>query len=189
MIALDSKQLDKVKKMLGNMPGAVEKAVVATLNKAITSAKGDAAKHVAKNYVIQSKRVRETIGIQKANKNNLSARIVSRGRPRALSYFKTRPTDMPRRRMKKRVWAQVKKGGGSNLSKKTFITRFKSGHLAVVSRVDDKKRFPLVQHYGPAISQMLNANSVVEYVENKALERVDKLLNHEIDRIAKGYGQ
>ncbi len=194
MISLSEREIEKATKLLRNIPGGVEKAIVSTINKSIYGAKTDSTKRVTQEYVIKQARVREVIQVLKASKNNLSARIISRGRPRALTYFKTNPRDVPRKRLKKLLRAQVKKGAGGPI-KNAFLARMESGHLGVFHRTGKKRKKDktnlesIEQNYGPSIAQMLGAKSVVAYVEEKAQKRIEKNLNHEIERILKGYGK
>lgn len=192
MISLSEREIEKATKLLRNIPGGVEKAIVSTINKSIYGAKTDSTKRVTQEYVIKQARVREVIQVLKASKNSLSARIISRGRPRALTYFKTNPRDVPRKRLKKLLISQVKKGAGGPI-KNAFLARMKSGHLGVFHRTgetrENSKLEIIKQNYGPSIAQMLGAKSVVAYVEEKAQKRIEKNLNHEIERILKGYGK
>ena len=194
MISLSEREIEKATKLLRHIPGGVEKAIVSTINKSIYGAKTDSTKRVTQEYVIKQARVREVIQVLKASKNNLSARIISRGRPRALTYFKTNPRDVPRKRLKKLLISQVKKGAGGPI-KNAFLARMESGHLGVFHRTGKKRKKDktnlesIEQNYGPSIAQMLGAKSVVAYVEEKAQKRIEKNLNHEIERILKGYGK
>ena len=92
-----------------------------------------------------------------------------------------------------RIRVKVKRGGRTKPFNNHFLIRAKrGGSLLIAMRAGGKEQktsYPIVVRFGPSISQMLGHKSVVDKIESKALERVDKLLNHEIDRIAKGYGK
>lgn len=85
MIDLTVEQIELARQMLGHIPGALPKAVVSAINRSAEGARTDAVRQVRDEYVITAARVRETIGIRKADPTNLVAIVTSRGRPRALS--------------------------------------------------------------------------------------------------------
>lgn len=173
--------------MLGHIPGALPKALISAINRAAEGARTDAVTKAREEYVITAGRVRETIQINKAGTANLSASVVSRGRPRALSYYKIRPGKVTKRRPPEGVYAQVKRSGGGPIAK-SFVAKMASGHVGVFHRAG-AGRFPLVQRYGPSVAQMLEAKSISQYVEAGAQRRMDERLSHEINRLLKGYGK
>lgn len=81
----------------------------------------------------------------------------------------------------------VKRGSGAKTIKGAFLTQFKSGHMAVVNR-KGKKRFPVVERYGPSIPQMFKADEIREPVVKDTEERLNKEFAHEVDRVLAGIG-
>ncbi len=187
MIDLTAEQIDLAKQMLGHIPGALPKALSNAINRAAEGARTDAVAKTREEYVITGGRVRETIQIDKASTANLSASVVSRGRPRALSYFKIKPGKVTKRRPSEGVWAQVKRSGGGAIAK-AFVAKMASGHVGVFHRTGTS-RFPIVQRYGPSVAQMLESKSVSQYVEAGATRRLSERLDHEINRLLRGYGK
>lgn len=187
MIDVSTDRIELLQIMLGHIPGAIPKALSAAINRAAEGARTDAVKKVREEYVITAARIRETINIDKANATNLAARIKSRGRPRALSYFKLRPGKPTRRRPKDGVHVQVKRSGGGPVAK-SFVAKMASGHVGVFHR-QGSGRFPIVQRYGPSVAQMVGSPSVSRYVEESAQRRLGDRLDHEINRILKRYGK
>lgn len=185
MIDLTVEQIELARQMLGHIPGALPKAVVGAINRSAEGARTDAVRQVRDEYVITAARVRETIGIRKADPTNLVAIVTSRGRPRALSYFKLRPGKVTKRRPAEGVYVQTKRSGGGTIAK-SFVAKMASGHVGVFNRTG-AARFPIVQRYGPSVAQMLGNKSVSRYIEEGANRRLDARLNHEINRLLARY--
>lgn len=187
MIDLTAEQMKLANKLLGHIPGALPKAITNAINRSAEGARTDTVAKVKEEYVITSGRVRETIEIRKASVSNLSAAVISRGRPRALSYFKIRPGKVTKRRPAEGVYAQVKRGGGGPIAK-SFVAKMASGHIGVFNRTGNT-RFPITQRYGPSVAQMVESKSVTRYVEAGATRRLSDRLDHEINRLLERYGK
>ncbi|WP_425057622.1 hypothetical protein SCACP_21390 [Sporomusa carbonis] len=206
MIELSAEQLERAQKLLGHIPGAVPKAIANAINRAAEGGRTDAVKKTREVYTISPSRIRETMEIRKAQTSNLSAAVISRGQPRALSYFKIKPSKPTKRRPKDGVYAQVKYGAGGIIAK-SFVAKMANGHIGVFNRSavkymkdqgprpkkrgagNTKGRFAIDQHYGPSVPQMLGNQSVIKFVEEGAKRRLDERLDHEINRILRGYGK
>jgi hypothetical protein len=94
-----------------------------------------------------------------------------------LIRFAPRPAGVTRRRppggVSVVVKAQRKAIAGS------FVARMRSGHLGVFQRYA-KERLPIEEKFGPALAQMLDNPEVRERIEQRAAERFEKNLEHEI---------
>ncbi|CVK18466.1 phage tail protein [Sporomusa sphaeroides] len=187
MIDITAEQINMAKLMLGHIPGAIPKVLANAINRAAEGARTDAVTKAKEDYTITAGRVRETISISKASTSNLSAAVTSRGRPRALSYYKIRPGKVTKRRPADGVYAQVKRSGGGTIAK-SFVAKMSSGHVGVFNRTS-AGRFPIVQRHGPSVAQMLESKSVSQYVEAGANRRLSDRLNHEINRMLARYGK
>lgn len=178
MIQFDENQLRRAQEILRHVPNKIPQAVASAINRATESARTAAVKKAREDYIIQAGRVRETIDISKASSSNLSARVRARGRPRALTYFKTNPKAPKKMPRGSQLFAQVKRSGGGTI-KGAFVAKMRSGHVGVFNRSGSR----LVQRYGPSVPQMLESQTVSKFVQNKAVEVLDKRLEHEINRI------
>jgi hypothetical protein len=187
MIGITETKMKFYQDMLGHIPGALPKALSNAINRSAEGARTDTVRQVREEYVISAGRVRETMEIRKASKSDLTASVISRGRPRALSYFKLRPGKVTKKRPREGVHAQVKRTGGEVIPE-AFIAKLASGHVGVFWR-EGKKRFPIEQLYGPSVAQMVGNQSVSRYVEQNAQRRLDDRLDHEINRILRGVGR
>lgn len=187
MIGLTEEKLQSANQLLKHIPGAFPKAAANAINRSAEGSRTDAVKKVREEYFIQAGRVRETMEIRRATTSDLTASVISRGRPRALSYFKIKPGKSTKRRPNGGVFAQVKKSGGGVIAK-SFVAQMASGHVGVFNR-SGKDPFPIEQRHGPSVAQMLGSQSVSRYVEREATRRVDERLDHEVYRMLRGYGK
>ena len=62
----------------------------------------------------------------------------------------------------------------------------KSGHIGIFER-DTSKRFPITEIMGSSTAQMAHNAVVLEAVEKKTQEVVEKRIEHEITRILNAY--
>ena len=191
MIQIDESQFRRVQDILQHLPNKIPQAVSSAINRASESARTEAVRKAREDYVIQASGVRETIDIRKASANNLFASMLSRGRPRPLSMFKIRPG----RRGSAQLIAQVKRGGGGTI-RGAFVARMREvgfgrgrrlaepgqGHEAVFRRLG-KQRNPIEESYGPSVPQMLQSPTINKFIQDKAVETLNKSLEHEINRI------
>jgi hypothetical protein len=187
MITVDAKQLARAELLLRTIPNGVDKAVVAALNRAVEGARTDAVKKVRERYYIKAKDVRDTIDIKKATMDNQVAIIRASGSPIALSKFHVTPSRPPAKRRANPIIVRVVRGGGGPI-KGAFVAKMQSGHIGVFRRVG-KTRLPITELYGPSVPQMLGHESVTEYIEEKAKERLESRLEHEINRLLRGVGK
>lgn len=187
MIIISAGQMDRAKLLLKQIPGGAPKAVVNALNRAAEGARTDAVKKVRDRYFIRAKDVRDTIVLKKASVDNPSVIIRSTGSPIALSKFRVTPSRPPAKVRKNPIVVRVVRGGGGPV-KNAFVARVASGHIGVFHRAG-KSRLPIIQRYGPSVPQMLGHESVTQYIEEQARDRLEKRLDHEIERMLKGVGK
>jgi len=73
-----------------------------------------------------------------------------------------------------------------------FVAKMSNGHEAIFEREKGKTRFdvnlPINQMMGDAFPQMVGNEEVREELRRDAVDTMEKRLNHEVDRILKGYG-
>ncbi|MBO8136799.1 MAG: phage tail protein [Desulfotomaculum sp.] len=204
-ISLNQEQIERAERMLSHVPDAIPKAMANAINRAADTAKTEASRKIRKIYYIKHKEVIETIRIYGAKETDLNAVVISKGERRALSKFKITPKK-PQPGRRKPVIARVKRGGGGPISY-AFVAKVQhhyqpKGHIGVFKRASDNtkrvkipvrvgdkirekkvKELPIQQLYGPSVPQMMNNPEVKEWVEEKASERLEQRLEHEINRI------
>ncbi|MCI7090992.1 MAG: phage tail protein [Veillonellaceae bacterium] len=189
MIEVDARGIEQAQELLKDIPGATKKAVSTALRKSLRNAKKEAVKKVKERYTIRKAGyVSRTI---KMKVENMTGILSSKGPVNDLSYFKTNPKTVPKRRPPKGkyLYSQVVKGQGGTIAH-AFLARMKSGHVGVFQRAGhgaSNASLPISKLAGPSTPQMLGSPSVTEFIAKKMLERMDKNLEHEIDAFLKGY--
>ncbi len=185
MIEIQAPDLERAERLLAGMPGAVQKATKTAIAKSIRGAKKDAVQKVRERYTIKSRQVTKTMSIRY---NGMSATLSSRGRVNDLSYFKTKPGRIPKRRPRKGkyLWAQVVKGQGGTIAH-AFLAKMKSGHVGVFRRTDGNASLPISKLSGPSTPQMLESPTVRQFIEEKTKERLSTNLEHEVNAFLMGY--
>ncbi|MCI6910800.1 MAG: phage tail protein [Veillonellaceae bacterium] len=189
MIEVDARGIEQAQELLKDIPGATKKAVSTALRKSLRNAKKEAVKKVRERYTIRKAGyVSRTI---KMKVENMTGILSSKGPVNDLSYFKTNPKTVPKRRPPKGkyLYSQVVKGQGGTIAH-AFLAKMKSGHVGVFQRAGhgaSNASLPISKLAGPSTPQMLGSPSVTEFIAKKMLERMDKNLEHEIDAFLKGY--
>ena len=189
MIEVDARGIEQAQELLKDIPGASKKAVSTALRKSLRNAKKEAVKKVRERYTIRKAGyVSRTI---KMKVENMTGFLSSKGPVNDLSYFKTNPKTVPKRRPPKGkyLYSQVVKGQGGTIAH-AFLAKMKSGHVGVFQRAGhgaSNASLPISKLSGPSTPQMLGSPSVTEFIAKKMLERMDKNLEHEIDAFLKGY--
>lgn len=183
MIELKLEHIEKLEKILGNTPKQIPIVTARAINRAAESARTNASRSARETYIIKHKDVISTIKIKKANPNDLQADIKSRGFANKLINFKVNP-NKPQPKRKRPLVLSVKRGSQKTM-RNGFVAQMSSGHVNVFTRVS-KRRLPVQGHFGPSIPQMLGNESVVSFVENKAIQVLDTRLEHEIKRLLGG---
>lgn len=182
MISADVKEIYKVEKELGKYKLQAPSAISRAINRAATNAKSNLSKKVRENYSVKAKDVKDTIAIKKATKNNLGAVVKSSGQRIPLIKFKVSPANPRPSNPPKVLKVGVKKGGLKELVG-AFVANINGNK---VFKRTSSSRLPIQQLYGPAVPQMMNSESVKEYVENEATKMYQQRLDHEIQRIMEG---
>lgn len=175
-VTATSEQIEQAMRMLEGIPGGAEKALSLAMNRSLDSAKTEAVRAVADEYTVSRKNIRPTMRVKKSNASNLEAEIVSTGASLPLMEFKVAPRSDTTGNRRQPIRVQVKRGGGDTLTR-SFI------HAGRVHERIEETRLPIRPLSGPAVPVMLNNEQVVERVERKALETVEKRLDHEVGRL------
>ncbi|MER2126296.1 phage tail protein [Solibacillus sp.] len=150
------------------------------LNRAATAAQTRASVTVRREYVIKAADVKKRIKIRKATAGNLSAQIRASGPVTPLMKFDVTPTFPD----STQVRARVKKGGRKPIQS-GFVVRTGNSHVNVFTR-SGRSRLPIKGRYGPSIAQMMGKDEIVEDIQTRAQDVLDKRLEHELDRLLRG---
>jgi len=182
VIELTLEQMERAERVLAKVPGAAPRAMANAINRAAETARTEAARKVRETYYVRHQDVIQTIKIYKATPSDLHAIVISRGHLFPLTKFRVTPRQ-PQPRRKRPIVVRVKRGAGGTVEK-AFVARMPSGHLGVFHRAG-KPRLPIIERFGPSVPQMLESEDVRRWVEEKAAERLDDRLEHEIRRFLK----
>ncbi len=174
MIEFNVTQIERAERLLGEIPGALPKAQASAINRSLITARAEIVRAVRKEYVIKAEDVRSTIRVTNASAASPMGQIKSMGGPIPLVKFDA-SKDNP-------VRARVKKNGAKKPIKHAFRQTMGNGYQGLWIRAG-KARYPLKQLYGPSIPQMIGNENVIKSVEEKAIETLDKRIDHEINRI------
>ncbi len=200
-IHLTVEQSRKAENELAHIKNGAPRAVSAALNKTATGAKTDIARVVAKKYFATQAAVKATMRTKPASPGRLYASILSTSYVIPLFGYRVSPKKAPSG--KRRIKVKVLRGGaGSVLDAVTFVAQMPEGHIGVFERqpvgarayrIRSTTRNQKTKHgalirelYGPAISSMIDKS--MNIIEPLVAARLEKNINHEIERIEKGYG-
>lgn len=182
MIEFTADKILRAETLLGEIKGALPKVQSNAINRSLVSARAEAVRSVRQEYAIGADAVRKTIVVRIASMANPVGCILSSGSPIALSKFDVSPKRPQGGKNQTPVTVRVKLAGGRKPIKHAFVAKVSSGHIGVFIRAG-KKRYPIKQLYGPSVPQMLGSEKVSKKIEAKAMETLDKRLDHEINRV------
>ena len=187
MIQITAEQIERVNLILSNVPKGAEKAIKSVIQRATSTVRSEAVKGITGVYAISSQNVRAetTIKVRTQNADGGVVGTVSfAGYKIPLYRFNVSPT-LPVQHAT--VSAAVKADSGRTPFAEAFIAKMKSGHTGMFER-DGTRRLPITEFMGPSTAQMAGNSVVLEQVEEKAQEVINKRIEHEITRILNGYG-
>lgn len=177
-IEVDKHDLKNVQKRLGALEKKAPIVVSRALNKTATSARQQLAAQTKKVYTYK-KSVRGQMEIRKASAGNLSAQILSNGKPHNLTSF----THSSGKR-KGASAAQLKGSGKKNLIGPRGIKAWKTGARGgagggLLQRTG-KKRYPLKFLSGTSTPKMIENEKVYGVVEPEIREKLQKNIDNQI---------
>lgn len=159
------KMLLDIQRRLGDMKSDAPKVLAQAVNAAARSVRKQIVKDAKGEYALSGKAkamlsATKALQLKTAKKSNMEATLTSKGAmnelmdfvvsPNSLAVWKDRPAGLQGQVKKKSSPKPLQIG-----SIKAFITRFSSGHIAVVERVPGKYMAPNVGKYGNTRKQAL----------------------------------
>lgn len=177
-VEVDKHDLKNVQERLGALEKKAPIVVSRALNKTATSARQQLATQTKKVYTYK-KSVRGQMEIRKASAGNLSAQILSNGKPHNLTSF----THSSGKR-KGASAAQLKGSGKKNLIGPRGIKAWKTGSRGgagggLLQRTG-KKRYPLKFLNGTSTPKMIENEKVYGAIEPEIREKLHKHIDNQI---------
>lgn len=184
MIEISAETLDRVEKILSNIPKGAERALSNAINRGLSRTKTTATKRVKEVYTVNSGALSaaSNIRVSKASTSNLAGFVSFSGYKIPLFKFKVTPTAPA---TGKRAKASVMKGSGATFED-AFIANMRNG-TSVFER-ETASRFPVDELMGLSAAQMVGNERVITGLEDEVQQLVNERLEHEIDRLLNGYG-
>lgn len=171
------KAIDKAKEALSEIPGGVETAMMRAFNRALQQGRTAATRAVTRSYTVKAKEVRPTFKMYKANRRDLNAELLSRGRNLPLSAYAHKPRKDTTGNARKQVRVSIKKDGGFKPLGQAFV------HQGRIFKRLGASRLPIEQQFGPSVPGALGNEKVIGIVSETMGASVEKRLEHETQRL------
>lgn len=178
MISISMKNLERAEKTLSYIKGAFPKAVAAATNRTLEGMRTDVVAETKEKYFVKPSEIRKTITLKKASAGNLGGAMISRGSRKSLADYQLSPKT-PKKGMKN-LQGAVKRTGLKTLEGAFLVRR--GGKYKPYHRKGSGK-WNIAPYISPAIPQIIKNDETVKVVEEKATERFEKRLNHEVLRL------
>ncbi|OKP97784.1 phage tail protein [Paenibacillus sp. P46E] len=157
----------------------------------------EAARKVKETYNIKAADVKSAIRLVLSSPDEGQAFIKAKGRNLPVTRFKVTPK-APTAKRQKMVKVAIKRGESKKVGNAFVATRRgavgvmkrqkptgQSGRARILNAKGFRPELPIEELHGPAIPRMLNEPQVLEHIQGEALDRMEKRLVHEINRILK----
>ena len=180
MIKISAENIKNAQKMLEIAPKEVTSAAVAAINIAATAVNTQASKSIREKYVIKAKDLNKHIKKYRANRSNLSAKIIGTSDRMLITYFDVKKSK------KGPMRARVLKASSLKAVPGMFFGTTKRGFTGVLKRVG-KARYPLDVPHGPSVPSMFGNKDIMKLLTSLADETLQKRfedeINHRFDKI------
>ncbi len=174
--------LERVSKILANIPGGVQRATYQALKRAGETGKTRAGQYAAATYNISKGTFMANVS-QKTSisggAGNVEMRLSYAGKVIPLIKFQSRAT------RDGLVTARVMRGGSPTTLAHAFV-RTIYGENGIWERVG-APRFPVTQLYGPSAAHMMANDTVVEQMDKAISDTYESRLEQEILRLMNGW--
>lgn len=197
----DGDVVKKAQAVLSGVEGGIEKAVMRSMNRALSSGKTALVKGVKSTYEVNDEPVRDAVKVRRASVTRLAGSIDVKGKALSARHFAHDPAGKDTTgSSRKTVRIAIKKGktsalktgfiwdGGWGTEKHAIYLRSGGKVRATKGRHAGKKYMveKLKKMTGPSVPQMAGNEEVSEAVEKRVQEIFERRLTHETNRILKG---
>lgn len=187
MIKIKNEQIERVSQILSGIPNGAEKALFSAIRRGNSTVKTQVIQETTSVYAISKQNLRADTTIRsrvKKDSEGIVGEITFSGYKIPLYRFNVFPTHPTQGAS---VSAAVLRDSSRTPFVHAFIAKMESGHTGIFER-RGTARFPIKERMGLSTAQMAANRVVLEKVEEKAQEVVDRRIEHEITRILNGYG-
>lgn len=197
----DGDAVKKAQAVLSGVEGGIEKAVMRSMNRALSSGKTALVKGVKSTYEVNDEPVRDAVKVRRASVTHLAGSIDVKGKALSARHFAHDPAGKDTTgSSRKTVRIAIKKGktsalktgfiwdGGWGTEKHAIYLRSGGKVRATKGRHAGKKYMvdKLKKMTGSSVPQMAGNEEVSEAVEKRVQEIFERRLTHETNRILKG---
>jgi hypothetical protein len=176
-ISLDTKDLQRVEKLLAGVPKGVPKALARATNEAATKARTLISRTVRASYNVKAKEISSTVTIVRASPSRLSAFLNYRGTKFPLLRFQS-GSKLP-------VTIQEVKGQRTTIGSAFNIAQY-GGNIFVRT---SKKRFPLKKLMGLSVPAMVSGQRLNKQIEDVAQKTFTERAIHAAEVIANDFNK
>lgn len=176
-ISVSWENVRELQKLMSDSPDKVNQVLARAVNRSVSTVKAAISRKVREKYLIKAADVKTSIDITKATADKPVAIVRSSGKKIDLTKFRVRPDMLKKGAHDYSV--QILKGGGMK-----EVPGFAAGgeHWGLFRRTG-AARYPITRLMGPAVPEMIGRPDVMEYIEEKGNEMLQKRIRHEIDYI------
>ena len=183
-VTVSPEQRAKLAEDLADIRNGVPRAVSAAVNRTLSTGRSRIVKRIRAEVAIKAKDAREAIRLRKATAAKPEGFIVISKKPIPLYDFGAKQG-------KGGVTVKVRKAGGRETLKGTFIAKMRSGHVGVFERKltggpgsKRVKRLPIRERFGPSLLVVFEGAPGVAAEEIAALGDVlQKNLDSQVNRL------
>ena len=178
-ITVSAPALERANNALRRISGAFPRAVANATNRTLEGLRTDAVSETKDRYFVKAGDVRKTLTLKKANSANMAGVMLSRGARKSLAEYKLTPT-APRKGRQAALKGAVKRDGLKSLGNAFLVRR--GGKYRPYIRTSSG-RWGIEPLISPAIPQIIKNEEAVKLMEQKAGQRFEKRLDHEVLRL------
>ena len=207
--ATGQETLERMQKLLAGIPGGVEKAGKSAMSRTVSHLRTNSAKAIRERYDIPAANIRasESVSVRYSFQNGIQAAVTFAGRKIPLYRYggasPAQPSADTGRLVRVMIggqWRTVHPGvpvRGHQLKstspatfQNAFVARMKSGHVGIFKAtggMTSGKSEEIRELMGSSVPQMLGSPDVTESLVEKAVEKFEERLEHEINAILNGW--
>lgn len=177
-ILISNEGLERANNALKHIKGAFPRAVASATNRVLEGMRTDAVAETKARYFAKPAEIRKTITLKKTSAGNLNGAMISKGSRKTLADYQLIPKS-PKKGMKG-LQGAVKRDGLKNIKGGFLLAR--GGKNKPYVRTGSGK-WAVQVLVSPAIPQIIKNEEIVKVIEEKASERFEKRIDHEVMRL------